>query len=143
MSFRGSFEYSLDDRGRVAIPAKYRTEFPNNFAVITPSSDGCLQVYPLAAFEEMSEAYAKNPATTLAGRRSRRKFNADAFDAELDRQGRILIPAKLRAQASLNGAVVVVGNYECLEIWNPEAWGREREWSAQEEPSPNDQRREE
>jgi len=142
MSFRGTFEYSLDDRGRVAIPAKYRAEFPNNLAVITPSSDGCLQVYPEAAFYEMSEAHAKAPATTLSGRRARRSFDAQAFDAELDRQGRILVPAKLRGQASLNGTVVIIGARECLEIWNPEAWERERE-RAEAESSSNEQRREE
>ena len=86
MPFRGSFEYSLDDRGRVAIPAKYRAEFPNNLAVITPSPEGCLRVFPEAAFQEMSEDLASVSATTVAGRRLRRTFDARAFDAELDRQ---------------------------------------------------------
>lgn len=141
MSFRGTFEYTLDDRGRVAIPAKYRAEFPNNLAVITPLKDGCLRVYPEAAFQQMSEAFAETSATTVAGRRARRAFDAQAFDAELDRQGRILIPARLREQASLNGAVVVAGNRECLEIWNPELW--ERELERAEAESSEEQRREE
>lgn len=141
MSFRGTFEYSLDDRGRVAIPAKYRAEFPNNTAVITPAPEGCLRVYPEAAFQEMSEAFAETSAKTVAGRRLRRAFDAQAFDAELDRQGRILIPARLREQASLNGTVVVAGNRECLEIWNPDAW--ERELERAEAESPEEQRREE
>jgi MraZ protein len=141
MPFRGTFEYTLDDRGRVAIPAKYRDEFPNNLAVITPSKDGCLRVYPEAAFQEMSEANAQASATTVAGRRARRAFDALAFDAELDRQGRILIPARLREQASLNGAVVIVGTRECLEIWNPELW--EPELERAEAESSGEQRREE
>lgn len=141
MSFRGTFEYTLDDRGRVAIPAKYRAEFPTNFAVITPSPEGCLRVFPEAAFKEMSDANASKPATTISGRRARRGFDALAFDAELDRQGRILVPALLREQASLNGAVVVAGNRECLEIWNPEAWERELERAKAE--SSEEQRREE
>lgn len=127
MAFRGSFEHTLDDRGRVAIPAKYRAEFPNNTAVITPSPEGCLRVFPEAAFQQMSEEVASVPATTLEGRRARRLFDAQAFDAELDRQGRILIPAPLRQSAGLNGVVVVAGNRECLEIWNPERWRRELE----------------
>lgn len=127
MAFRGSFDYQLDDRGRVAIPAKYRTEFPNNLAVITPSPEGCLRVYPEAAFTDMSEEYGSASATGLAGRRARRAFDANAFDAELDRQGRILIPAKLREQAGLNGAVVILGTRECLEIWDPQALERETE----------------
>jgi MraZ protein len=141
MPFRGSFEYSLDDRGRVAIPAKYRLEFPNNLAVITPSPEGCLRVFPEAAFQEMSEAFAATSATTVAGRRVRRTFDAQAFDAELDRQGRILIPAKLRELAGLTGTVVVAGNRECLEIWSPEAWSRELERAEAE--SSEEQRREE
>ena len=141
MSFRGSFEYSLDDRGRVAIPAKYRAEFPNNLAVITPSREGCLRVFPEAAFQQMSEDFASTPATTMAGRRLRRSFDAQAFDAELDRQGRILIPSRLRELAGLDGTVIVAGNRECLEIWNPKAW--EVELERAEADSSEEQRREE
>lgn len=141
MAFRGSFEYSLDDRGRVAIPAKYRAEFPNGLAVITPASEGCLRVFPEAAFQRMSEETASIPATTRDGRRARRLFDARSFDAELDRQGRILVPAQLRELAGLNGTVVVAGNRECLELWAPDAW--ERELADAEAASPEGQRFEE
>lgn len=127
MAFRGSFEHTLDDRGRVAIPAKYRADFPNNTAVITPSQEGCLRVFPEAAFQQMSAEVAENPATTAEGRRQRRMFDAQAFDAELDRQGRILVPARLREQAGLTGPVIVAGNRECLEIWDRTRWERELE----------------
>jgi MraZ protein len=140
-SFRGSFEHTLDDRGRVAIPAKYRTEFPNNLAVIAPAPEGCLRVFPEAAFQQMSEELASIPATTREGRRLRRLFDAQAFDAELDRQGRILIPARLRETAELDGTVVVAGNRECLEIWNPQRL--ERELEEAEADSPEVQRSEE
>jgi MraZ protein len=122
MPFRGNFEHSMDDRGRVAIPAKYRADFPNNTAVITPSPEGCLRVFPEAAFQVMSAEVAEAPATTAEGRRKRRQFDAQAFDAELDRQGRILIPARLREHAGLNGPVVVLGTRECLEIWDRARW---------------------
>jgi MraZ protein len=141
MAFRGSFEHTLDDRGRVAIPAKYRAEFPNSLAVITPATEGCLLVFPEAAFKQMSDDVASIPATTVEGRRRRRLFDARAFDAELDRQGRILIPVALRALAGLDGAVMVVGNRESLEIWNPERWLREIEEA--EKASPDGQRSEE
>lgn len=127
MAFRGSFDHTLDDRGRVAIPAKYRAEFPNNLAVITPSPEGCLRVFPEAAFQQLSEEIATMPATTVEGRRRRRAFSPVAFDAELDRQGRILIPARLRELAALNGNVTIVGNHESLEIWEPGRWQREME----------------
>ena len=89
----------------------------------------------------MSEDFASTPATTMAGRRLRRAFDAQAFDAELDRQGRILIPSRLRELAGLDGTVIVAGNRECLEIWNPKAW--EVELERAETDSPEEQRREE
>jgi MraZ protein len=134
MPFRGSFEHTLDDRGRVAIPAKYRDQFPNNLAVITPSPEGCLRVFPEVAFQKMSEELASTPATTVEGRRLRRMFDATAFDAELDRQGRILISARLRQHAGLDGTVVVAGNRECLEIWEPGRWERELEQAEANSP---------
>ncbi|HUF54349.1 MAG TPA: division/cell wall cluster transcriptional repressor MraZ [Dehalococcoidia bacterium] len=126
MGFRGNFEHTLDDRGRVAIPAKYRSDFAAG-AVLTPHPDGCLQVYTDAAFNEMSNEVASRPATVRVGRQVRRAFDGTAFEAELDRQGRILVPARFREQLGLNGSVVIVGTRECLEIWRPEAWERELE----------------
>jgi len=139
MAFRGNFEHTLDDRGRVAIPAKYRTEFPGSIAVITPSPEGCLQVYPEPAFKDMSDEVASQPATTIVGRRSRRLFDAQSFDTELDRQGRILIPARFREMLDLNGTVIIAGNRECLEIWTPEGWEREIEESRATLPAGQEQ----
>jgi MraZ protein len=127
MQFRGTVEHTLDDRGRVAIPAKWRAGFPGNAAVITPAPEGCLQVLPETAFQDLSKEYASSPATTIEGRRARRSFDAQAFDAELDRQGRLLIPSQLRVFAALDGNVIVAGNREILEIWNPERWRVELE----------------
>jgi len=141
MQFRGSVEHSLDDRGRVAIPAKWRAAFPGNAAVITPAPEGCLQVFPEAEFQKLSEEYASSPATTIEGRRARRMFDAQAFDAELDRQGRLLVPATLRVLAALDGNVIVAGNRELLEIWNPERWRSELEEA--QDTSPGGQRSEE
>lgn len=124
MGFKGNFEHTLDDRGRVALPAKYRDQFGSR-AVLTMSPDGCVQVFTAEGFDRMSEDVAKESPKTLAGRRARRLFDGQAFDAELDRQGRILIPAKFRERAHLNGAVVIVGCTEWLEIWEPSAWEAE------------------
>ncbi len=73
----------------------------------------------------MSIEIASLPATSLVGRRSRRHFDAQSFDSDLDRHGRILIPARFREHANLNGRVVIAGRRECLEIWNPDAWNQE------------------
>ena len=124
MAFRGPYEHTLDDRGRLALPARYRHAFVDG-VVLTLGSDGCIEVYTSEGFEKMSDEVASDPATTLYGRRARRRFDAQSWDAELDRQGRILVPAKFREWAALDGGVVIVGRRECLEIWNPERWQRE------------------
>ena len=124
MAFRGSYEHTLDDRGRVALPARYRHEFAEG-VVLTLGDEGCVEVYTPNGFAEMSDLAAAEPATTLYGRRSRRRFDAQSWDTELDRQGRILIPAKVREAAALAGPVVIAGRRECLEIWSPERWRRE------------------
>jgi len=130
MPFRGTYEHTLDDRGRVAIPARYRGEFPGNI-VLTLGGEGCIEVYPEEGFLRMSDQVASEPATSVIGRRSRRLFDAQSFDTELDRQGRILIPARFREVVGLNGAVTIVGRRECLEIWDPRKWEQELSASAE------------
>jgi len=124
MTFRGTYEHTMDDRGRVAIPARYRHLFTEG-AVLALGPEGCLEVYTLAGYEAMMSLMTAEPATHLKGRRLRRGFSARSWDAELDRQGRILIPAPLREAAQLNGSVVISGRHECLEIWNPQRWQQE------------------
>ncbi len=119
MDFRGTYEHTVDHRGRVALPARYRHEFLEG-VVLTMSVEACIEVYNPAGFTHMSDQLASQPATTLEGRRSRRNFDAGSFDTELDKQGRILIPARFREAAGVNGAVVIAGCREYLEIWNPE-----------------------
>ena len=124
MAFRGTYEHTVDDRGRVAIPARYRHEFAEG-VVLTLSPEGCLEVYTPPGFDEMANLVTAEPATHLKGRRLRRGFFARSWDAELDRQGRILIPAQLRETALLNGAVIINGRRECLEVWSRDRWDEE------------------
>ncbi len=123
MAFRGTYEHTVDDRGRVALPARYRHEFADG-VVLTPGPEGCIEVYTTSGFTQMSDLVAAEPATSTDGRRSRRFFDAQSWDTELDRQGRILIPAKYREAAALEGPVVIAGRRECLEIWSPDRWRR-------------------
>jgi MraZ protein len=124
MAFRGTYEHTLDDRGRVALPARYRQEFLQG-VVLTLGPEGCIEAYTPTGFDQMSDDFASARATSLNGRRSRRRFDAQSFDTELDRQGRILVPARFRQIAGLNGAVTIIGRRECLEIWNPDRWATE------------------
>ena len=119
MDFWGEYEFTLDDRGRVSVPARYRHDFSAG-AILTQGRDGCVEVYTQAGYGEMAKQVAVLPRTTPEGRQSRRDFYGQSFEAELDRQGRILIPAKLRERAAVEGPVVILGSLECLEIWNPQ-----------------------
>ena len=124
MAFRGAYHHTVDDKGRVALPARYRHEFAEG-VVLALQPEGCVEVYPTKAYDLVSEEYAREPITLLRGRRMRRGFFPHSADADLDRQGRILLPADYRRDAQLNGAVIIVGNGECLEIWSPERWQQE------------------
>jgi MraZ protein len=121
MAFRGTYEHTVDDRGRVALPARYRHEFAEG-VVLTVGPENCIEIYTSSGFAEMSDLVAAEPATTLDGRQSRRRFDSQSWDTELDRQGRILIPAIFREAAGLQGPVIIAGRRECLEIWSPEEW---------------------
>lgn len=134
MGFRGLYDHRVDDRGRVAIPARYREQFLAG-AVVNMSPDGCVQVYTQQGFDEKSNREASIPDTALTGRRSRRRFDATSFDVELDRQGRILLPQRFREEADLRGPVVIAGVRECLEIWNPERWEEELKAAMEQEDS--------
>lgn len=121
MFFRGTYEHTVDDRGRVALPARYRHLFSDG-VVMVQGAEGCVEVYAVREYEEMAKVVASEPPTAARGRRLRRAFFSRSWDGELDRQGRLLIPPPLRQWAQVNGAVVISGRHECLEIWNRERW---------------------
>jgi MraZ protein len=125
MVFRGTFEYSLDNRGRIPIPARYRASFGTG-AVLVESQDGCVEVYTSEAYEKEAEFLITQRPTRKKARRLRRGFFGRSLDAELDGQGRILLPPRLRQHGDLDGPVLIVGRGECLELWNPQRWGVEQ-----------------
>lgn len=134
--FLGRYDYAMDARGRVPVPPRYRDVFTRG-AVLSQGPDSCLRLFTAESFDEQATLYTSQPATERAGRMTRRAFFAQSFSVELDRQGRILVPAPLRAYAALEGNVVVVGAGEWLEIWSPErldaemaAVGRQEESAA-------------
>jgi MraZ protein len=82
--------------------------------------DHCIRAYSPANFDDQAALYMNEPVTTRNGRLMRRAFFSGAYQSELDKQGRVLIPASLRTYANLDGQVVVVGTGEAIEIWNAE-----------------------
>jgi MraZ protein len=126
--FFGTFEHSVDERGRVAIPARYRHAFADG-GVLRMGPEGCVEMYTQETFEEEVQrrlgSEDGNSNRSSEGRRVRRGFLPGAFTVELDRQGRVLLPQPFRQQASLDGRAVVVGCGDYLEIWAPERWEQE------------------
>jgi MraZ protein len=121
MGFRGNYEYQLDDRNRVAIPPRYREDFAAG-GIITKGVERCLQLYTIDGYEEREAVLRSVPSETEEGRKARRAFSGNAFDAQKDNQGRVLIPQSLIDYAGLDSQVVVVGAMECLEIWDRSLW---------------------
>ena len=129
MFFFGTFEHSIDDRGRVAIPARYRPAFDTG-GVLRDGPEGCVEMYTSAGFDDAIQRRlgAEGAGSNIGrgGRRIRRAFLPSAFAVELDRQGRVLVPQPLRQAASLGkDYVVVIGCGDYLEIWSPDAWQAE------------------
>ena len=120
MLFLGKHDYSMDERGRVPMPPRYRDALMQGIILTQGTPDRCVRAYPLDSFEKQADLYMVEPVTTRNGRVMRRQFFSAAYPAEMDRQGRVLIPPQLRGFAGLDGQVVVVGIGEGIEIWDSE-----------------------
>ncbi len=119
--FLGRFNHTLDDKGRLAIPARFRSDLGAGL-VITRGTDRCLTVYPLSTFEALAAKLDALPLGDANARNLRRAAFAAAEPAELDKQGRIILPERLRAYASLAGNVAIVGMNTFLELWDLSTW---------------------
>lgn len=115
----------MDARGRVPVPPRYRDALARGAVLSQGSPDPCLRLYTAESFEEQAAIYTSEPATRKTGRLTRHAFFTRSFGVDLDRQGRILIPASLRDYAGLGSNVIVVGAGEWLEIWKPESFEAE------------------
>lgn len=118
--FMGEYNHSIDQKGRIIVPAKFREELGEEF-VMTLGLDGCLFVYPNSEWETFVEQLKKLPGNREV-RQLQRYFLAGATNCEVDKQGRILIPAKLREHAKLEKEVVFVGVLGKIEVWSKERW---------------------
>jgi MraZ protein len=127
MYFHGEYTYSMDGRGRLPLPPRFRDAFARGAVLTQGSPDACIRVYPRDTYDEQATLYTSEPPTRRKGRMIRRAFFARSFHADLDGQGRILVPGRLREFAGLGGNAVVVGAAECLEIWEPDRWSQENE----------------
>lgn len=123
--FLGEFEHALDDRGRIAIPAKFRAELTGGL-VVTRGLDRCLFIWPMDGWRQIAQKLSQLSLMDADSRRIHRLLFSGATDTLPDRLGRILVPSFLRDYAELRDAVVVVGVLNRIEIWSRTNWQAER-----------------
>lgn len=119
--FVGTFEHSLDAKGRLILPAKFREELESG-AYLAKSLDGCLALYTTEEFEKVAQEMQETARRGGAQRNVVRSFAAGAAEATPDKQGRISVPSHLRAYAGLDREVVVTGVLSRIEIWDAAKW---------------------
>ncbi len=119
--FMGEFVHSIDGKGRLIIPSKFRESLGESF-VVTRGLDHCLFAYPLREWQILEEKLKQLPMTRGDARAFMRLFFSGAVDVEVDRQGRVLIPQNLREYAKLMREVVIIGVSSRVEVWSKEVW---------------------
>ena len=134
--FVGRYEHTLDSKGRVILPAKYRADFEHG-GYLTEHREGCLALWTPAEFDRQLRAMQDRAASGRNDRNRARLWAANSHEVEVDRQGRMAIPAHLRDFATLQGDVLVHGAIDRIELWNPQVWGErvapEERWFLEEE----------
>lgn len=119
--FIGEYTHQLDDKGRIAIPKKFRGDLAKG-AVVTRGLDNCLFLYTKSEWEKLAEKLASLPFAQANARAFARLMLAGAMDVTIDKQGRVMLPEYLRGFAKLSKSVVVAGLYNRLELWDEDAW---------------------
>ena len=119
--FIGEYNHSMDEKGRLAIPVKFRVEFKSG-AVVTKGLDNCLFLFTKKAWNELADKLSKLPISQSKSRAFARMMLAGAMDVKLDKQGRIMLPDYLRKYGTLSKKNVIAGVFNRLEIWNEKTW---------------------
>jgi MraZ protein len=125
-SFSGKYYYTVDPKGRIIIPAPFREIITSNYStklyVTNAPFERCLSIYPVEEWNKLQEQVRTKPRSDEAIRFFMRRVIASAVEVEMDKQGRILIPAALREDANINGDVVIAGQVEKIELWDRDEW---------------------
>lgn len=119
MMFMGEYNHTIDTKGRLIVPSKFREALGDTF-VVTKGLDGCLFVYDNQEWNAFEEKLKSLPITNKEARQFARFFLAGAAEVEVDKQGRILVPNILREFAQINKDVVLIGVASRIEIWSKE-----------------------
>jgi MraZ protein len=127
-SFSGKYYYSVDLKGRIIIPAPFREIITSNYStklyITNAPFDRCLYIYPLEEWNKLQEQVRQKPRSDEAVRFFMRRVIASAVEVEMDKQGRILVPAAHREDANINSDVAIVGQIERIELWDRSEWDK-------------------
>ena len=115
--FRGQYNHTIDAKGRLIIPVKYREQLGDTF-ICTKGFDKCLYLYPLAEWQNVEDRFGEINSTSKKARKLARFFFGSSSECELDKQGRVLIPAALREFAGLEKDTVLLGVRNRIEVWD-------------------------
>ncbi len=125
-AFSGKYYYTVDTKGRIIIPAPFREIITSNYSsklyITNAPFDNCLYIYPMEEWNKLQDQVRTKPRSDEAIRFFLRRVIASAVEIEMDKQGRVLVPAALREDASINNNVVMAGQIERIELWDRNEW---------------------
>ena len=119
--FYGTFEHTLDGKGRIILPAKFRPPFEHG-GYLTQYQDGCLALWTPDGFEQQAELMKERARSGRNDRNLARYWASATQELDMDRQGRLMVPARMREFAGLESDVMVIGVFDRVELWNPARW---------------------
>lgn len=121
--FIGEYTANIDDKARVAIPAKFRSSLKSK-VVVTRGLDNSLVLYTLDEWKKLAEKWASLPISTANNRAFSRLMLAGAMDCDIDKQGRVVLPGYLKEYAKIQKKMVFAGLYSRIELWSEELWNK-------------------
>ena len=124
--FTGVYEYRVDEKGRVPIPPKFRSdELKKEGVMLRTGTDKCITVYPLSEWKKLADSLTTGPIIPSKMRKLNRAVFSTAFNAEIDGQGRISLPSHLRQYAGIVDEVIIAGTNATIELWDKQQWNTE------------------
>ncbi len=121
--FFGTFEHTMDAKGRVSLPSRFRAKLGDEEIILVRGFENCLWLFKLSDYEQFLDQF-NDTAFDSRKRQLQRWFMAGAFDVELDTAGRIRVPASMQQYADLDKTITITGNQSRIELWNPDAYER-------------------
>lgn len=124
--FIGEYQHSIDAKGRIIVPSKFREELGSNF-ILTKGLDDCLFIYSMNEWKNFEDKLKNLPVASKEARAFVRHFFSGAVECEIDKQGRLTIPQNLREHAKIDKELVTIGVLTRVEIWSKQQWERYNE----------------